>query len=252
MNRGQINRTIVNGPVGDPVVRIRIDGYGVARVRTMSRVLAYVKVAALPAAIQAAIGGRVEARLVTAATAASAIRGVIGRADVRALLKATGRVVVHVTMPPVKGRAAVKAKAQATIKAHTHARPKVSSLGIAKFKAQTVTNVRTIVASTGHAKGHADGTIYVRRWLRSPVDGVAEAFTISTSRVHARLFALSQAVAKGTVDSLVMRRGPVRGTGVAVIVIDPDVHKRLPFDEPAPDLRVFIVPAAQFDFVVTE
>jgi hypothetical protein len=39
---------------------------------------------------------------------------------------------------------------------------------------------------------------------------------------------------------------------VAFIEIDPDVHKRLPFDEQAPESRTFLVPAGMTTFYVTD
>ena len=40
------------------------------------------------------------------------------------------------------------------------------------------------VQSTPTARGSADGRIYVRRWLRSPVDGKGQAFVVTQGRVE--------------------------------------------------------------------
>lgn len=252
MNRGLINGVMINGRKGDPVVRVRIDARGVARIRTTDRVLAYCKLTTQAKA--AAVGnlGRVEGHLTANVQARAVVEGVIGRVDVRSLLAVTGRVVMEITLPPVRGRAKVVAKAKSTIKAHVLARAAVQSQGIAKFSPVTRRVIRGPVKSKGVAGAKADGTVYVRRWLRSPVQGKPQAFVVSTNHVEARLHALLRATAKGSATSRVLRRALVHGQGIAHIEINPEIHKRLPFDEPAPDSRVFIVQASQLVFYVTE
>ncbi|GAB2806437.1 hypothetical protein GCM10027276_03900 [Comamonas piscis] len=252
MNRGLINGVMINGRKADPVVRVRIDARGVARIRTTDRVLAYCKLTAQPEA--AAVGnlGRVEGHLSVNAQARAVVDGVIGRVDVRSLLAATGRVVIEVTLPVVRGRAKVVAKAKSTIKAHVLARGAVQSLGVARFTPVTRRMIRGPVKSKGEVRARADGTVYVRRWLRSPVQGRPQAFVVSNTHIEARLHALLQAKAKGAVTARALRRALVHSQGIAHIEINPEIHKRLPFDEPAPDSRVFIVQASQLVFYVTE
>lgn len=252
MNRGLINRIIINGRKADPVVRVRVDAKGVARVRTNDRVLAYCKLASTPTAQQTGRLGRVEAHLSALVQGRAVVDGVIGRLDVRSLLAATGRVVIEVTLPPVYLRAKVRARAAATVKAHVLARNAVLAKGIAQFTPTTRRGVRGPTKGKGVAKVQADGTVYVRRWLRSPVDGEAQAFIVTTSHIEARLASLVKARALVKPRSKVLRRSPVNGFGVVHIEIDPEIHKRLPFDEPAPDSRTFRVPEAMTIFYVTD
>ena len=252
MNRGLINGVMINGRKADTVVRVRVDARGVARIRTTDRVLAYCKLTAQAQAAVAGNLGRVEGHLAVSAQARAVVDGVIGRVDVRSLIAATGRVVIEVTLPAVRGRAKVVAKAKSTIKAHVLARSSVQALGIAKFAPVTRRVIRGPVKSKGEVRASASGTVYVRGWLRSPVQGRAQAFVVSANRIDARLHALVQARAKGVPTARVLRRALVHSQGIAYIDINPEIHKRLPFDEPAPDSRVFIVQASQLVFYVTE
>lgn len=98
----------------------------------------------------------------------------------------------------------------------------------------------------------ADGAVFVRRWIRSPLEGRGQAFVIARGHIEARLAALSQARALAATAFRVKARAPVAARGVAFIDVDFAVNKRLPFDEPAPEYRTFYVPAGQHTFVVSE
>lgn len=252
MNRGQINGFTLNGSVGDPVVRVRIDAKGYARVRARGRVLAYAVVHGTPEARQTGKLGRVEANLSVAALAQAAVSGAIGRVDIHGLLQATGRVVIEVKLPPVRGRIRSKPQAQIALKAHAFLRTSIAGQAQAKFTPQAGLLRRGPVKARGVADITADGTVYARRWLRVPTDVQAQAFIVTRSRVDARLAVLTQAVADGEVRHHVLARAPVLAQGVAFIEIDPSIHKRLPFDEPAPDSRTFLVPPAMTTFYVTD
>ena len=63
MNRGALNGFALNGRSADPVVRIRVDAKGYARVRVGGRVLAYAVVHSAPAAALSGPLGRGAARL---------------------------------------------------------------------------------------------------------------------------------------------------------------------------------------------
>ncbi|MFG0641922.1 hypothetical protein, partial [Delftia sp. WSY_22] len=252
MNRGALNGFALNGRASDPVVRIRVDAKGYARVRVGGRVLAYAVVRSAPAAALTGPLGRVHAKLSADSVARAAVEGVLGRVHVRSLLAATGRAIIKVTLPPVRGRVAVQARASATVNAHVQARIGVDATARASFKPQAILLRRSPVQSTPTARGTADGRIYVRRWLRSPVDGKGQAFVVTQGRVEARLAALVQAKAAITARGQRLVRAPLQAQGVAFIDIDPAVHKRLPFDEQAPESRTFLVPAGMTTFYVTD
>lgn len=252
MNRGALNGFALNGRASDPVVRIRVDAKGYARVRAGGRVLAYAVVHSAPAAALTGPLGRVHAKLSADSVARAAVEGVLGRVHVRSLLAATGRAIVKVTLPPVRGRVAAQARASATVTAHVQARIGVDATARASFKPQARLLRRGPVQSTPTARGTADGRIYVRRWLRSPVDGKGQAFVVTQGRVEARLAALVQAKAAITAHGQRLVRAPLQAQGVAFIEIDPAVHKRLPFDEQAPESRTFLVPAGMTTFYVTD
>lgn len=252
MNRGPINGFVINGPAGDPVVRIRMDARGYARIRAGGRVLAYGKVLSTPAADLQGKLGRVEARLAASAVARAAIEGALGRASIRALLSATGRVLAHVSLPPIRGSVAAKASASIALTAHALMRGGVASTGQAKLAPATRLLRRGPVQGRGQANGAADGTVYARRWLRAPTDARGQAFVVSRSRIDARLAALTQARAVPKADFHVLARAPMQWGGVAFIEVDFAVNKQLPFDEPAPEYRTFRVQAGQHTFIVTE
>lgn len=252
MNRGALNGFALNGRSADPVVRIRVDAKGYARVRVGGRVLAYAVVHSAPAAALSGPLGRVHAKLSADSVARAAVEGVLGRIHVRSLLAATGRAVLKVTLPPVYGRVVAKATARATVNAHVLARSPVAAVTQAQFAPQTHLLRRGPVQSAPAARGNADGQIYVRRWLRSPVDGKGQAFIVTQGRVEARLAVLAQGLARGAVDPHRLVRAPLAAQGVAFIDIDPAVHRRLPFDEAAPESRTFLVPAGMTTFYVTD
>lgn len=252
MNRGQLNGYILNGKPADPVVRIRVDAKGYARIRARGRVIAYGVVASTPAAVQAGIGGRVNAQIHADSIARAVVDGVLGHVDIHGILAATGRAIVKVELPPIHGRVNARGQAKTILKAHIKARNAVGLTGQAKLTPKTQRLSRGPVKSTPLAQIQADGTVFVRRWLRSPVDSREVAFIVSNHHVDARLAALTKAEAKPAVKPHVLIRSPQRWTGVAHIEIDPSIHKRLPFDEPAPESRVFIVSAGVFTFYVTE
>ncbi len=252
MNRGPINGFAFNGRASDPVVRIRVDAKGYAMVRAGGRVLAYAVVHSAPAAALDGPLGRVQAKLSAGAVARAAVAGALGRINVRSLLAATGRAVIKVTLPPVRGRVAAKAQASAIVTAHVLARNAVASTGRADLKTRARLLRRGPVQSTPTASSSADGRIYVRRWLRTPVDAKAQVFIVNRSHVEARLAALVQAQAVVTPGNHRLVRAPLQGRGVAFIEIDPAIHKRLPFDEQAPESRTFLVPAGMTTFYVTD
>lgn len=252
MNRGQINGFALNGSSGDPVVRVRVDAKGYARVRARGRVLAYAVVQATPAAVMDGKLGRVEANLSANSLARAAIEGALGRVNVRSLLAATGRVVVEVKLPPIRLRVNAKARASIGLTAHALVRSGVAATGQAKFTPKARRLRRAPVQSNPKASGVANGTVYVRRWLRTPVDSRGQAYIVTAGHVEARLATLLQARADGEVDFHVQARAPVVVNGIAFIEIDPSIHKRLPFDEPAPESRTFRVPAAMTTFYVTD
>lgn len=252
MNRGQINGFALNGASADPVVRVRVDAKGYARVRARGRVLAYAVVHAAPEASLDGRLGRVEAHLSAQSLARVAVEGALGRVDIRSLLSVTGRVVISVTLPAIRGRVGAKARASIGAKPHTLARFGTAVVGRAQLVPKTTLLRRGPVQARGRADIDASGTVYVRRWLRSPAEGKAQAFIVSTTRIEARLAALVRAEADATVDASVRARMTVAFRGVAFIEIDPAIHKRLPFDEPAPDSRTFTVPAGMTTFYVTD
>lgn len=252
MNRGQLNGFALNGQVSDPVVRVRVDAKGYAVGRASGRVLAYGVVDAKPCAKQIGIQGRVEAHLSVQARALSAVSGVLGRVDIRGLLQATGRARIEVTLPPVYGRVRIKGVARIGVAAHVRARIPVQSIARVDAKVKSRLLRRGPLVSKPTADIAADGRIFIRRWLRSPVDSTATSFIVSNARIEARLAALVHAQALVVVSARAMRRTPVWARGVALIEINAEVHKRLPFDEQAPEYRTFIVPAGQSTFYVTE
>lgn len=252
MNRGQMNGFALNGASADPVVRVRVDAKGYARVRARGRVLAYAVMHAAPAASLDGKLGRVEAHLSAQSLARAAVEGALGRVDIRSLLSVTGRVVIDVMLPAIRGRVGAKGRASIGAKPHTLARSGAAVQGRAQFSPQTSLLRRGPVRAKGRADLDADGVVYVRRWQRAPAEGKALAFIATTSRVEARLAALVRAQANASVDFHLQARAPVAFRGVAFIEIDPAIHKRLPFDEPAPDSRTFTVPTGMTTFYVTD
>ncbi len=252
MNRGPLNGFAINGASGDPVVRIRVDAKGYARIRASGRVLSYGVVAATAQADLQGVLGRVNAKLTIGGVARAAIGGALGRAEIHGIIQSTGRAVVHVVLPPIRLRVNAKGRAGIGLKAHLEARNAVTGNGQARAVLKPRLLRRGPVAAQGVAQIAADGVVYVRRWLRSPTEGKAEAFIVSTSRVDARLAALVQAKAVPTAEFTILARAPLQCTVVAFIEIDPSIHKRLPFDEPAPESRTFLVPPAMTTFYVTD
>lgn len=252
MNRGTLNGFALNARVSDPFVRIRVDAKGYARVQAAGRVLARGFVQSQPAAMMPGPLGRVHAKLSAEATARAAVAGALGRVNVRSLLAATGRVVITVRLGEIRARVSAQAQAHATVNARVHARSAVAATAHAKLAPQTFLMRRGPVQARPAAQIQADGQVYVRRLLRAPVNGKAQAFIVSAGRVEARLAALVQGQARGTVGGRTLVRGPVAGQGVAFIDIDFSVTKRLPFDEQAPESRTFTVPAGMTTFYVTD
>ncbi len=252
MNRGQLNGFTLNGASADPIVRVRVDGKGYARVSAGGRVLAYAVAHSAPRARLDGKLGRVEARLSADAVARAAIAGALGRVDVHGLLAVTGRAVIQVTLPPVYGRLAVRARASIGLSAHALVRSSAAVTGQARGEAGARVVRRAPVVARPAAAIGADGSVFVRRWIRSPLEGRGQAFVIANGHMEARLAALSQARAVTAAAFHVKARAPVAARGVAFIDVDFAVNKRLPFDEPAPEYRTFYVPAGQHTFVVSE
>ena len=252
MNRGQLNGHALNGLVLDPVVRVRVGAKGYAMGRVQGRVLAYAVVDATGCARQSGIVGRVEANLSARATAQAVVAGVLGRVNLRSLLQVTGRVIVDVKLPPIYGRVEAYGKAKASIRAHSIVRGQATSSPQADMDIVGRRLRRGPVVAKPKAMASADGKIYIRRWLRSLTHSDGVAFIVSTSRVDARLAALTQAKAIVSVGGHALRRSPVASQGVVLIEIDEAIHKHLPFDEPAPDSRTFRVPEAMTTFYVTD
>lgn len=252
MNRGQLNGFALNGATGDHIVRVRVDAKGYARVNARGRVLAYGVVHSTPAAFQGGRLGRVEANLSVNSITRAAIVGALGRVDIRSLLAATGRAVIQVDLPPIYGRVQSKARASIGLKAHVLVRRGVGSKPQARLSAKTRLLRRGPVAANGIAKVKAQGVVYVRRWLRSPIEGRGQVFIVSAGRTEARLAALVNVRADVAAGFHVLARAPKLWSGVAFIEIDPAIYKRLPFDEIAPDARTFEVPEIMTTFDVSE
>ena len=252
MNQGQFNGFAINGKTSDPEIRIRVDAKWYARVKAGGRVLAYGVALSQPTALQVGTAGRVHVCLSTQTLARAAINGLLGHVDIHGMLQATGRARISVTLPPVFGRIASRPRAQTVLAAHVLARSAAATQGQALFRPATGKLTRGPVHSRPQAKGAADGTVYVRRMRRTPVDVKGLAYIVSRQRVDARLAVLVKAQARGVVRPHYLVRGPLRALGVAHIQIDPTVNKRLPFDEPANEWRVFTVSAGSFTVHVTE
>ena len=252
MNRGQINGFVLNGASADPVVRVRVDAKGYARVRARGRVLAYSVIHAAPAARLGGVLGRVEAHLSAQSLARAAVEGALGRVDIHLLLAVTGRVVIDVTLPTLRGRVSANGRAMVGATPHTLARGGAAAVGQAKLAPKTMLLRRGPVLSQTRADIEANGVVYVRRWLRSPAEGKAQAFIVSAAHIEARLAALVRPMASAAADFHVLARAPMGWQGVAFIEINPAINKRLPFDEPAPDSRTFTVPTGMTTFFVTD
>ena len=252
MNRGQLNGFVLNGASADPVVRVRVDAKGYAMVRARGRVLAYSVMHSAPAARLDGKLGRVESHLSARAVARAAVEGALGRVNIHALLAATGRAVIEVKLPYIYGRGAVRGRALIGVTAHSLARIGAPAVGQAKLAPKARLLRRGPVQGRGIADIGADGVVYVRRRLRSPTEGKAQAFIVSNAHIEARLAALVRAQADAAVDFHVLARAPMAWQCVAFIEIDPSTYKRLPFDEPAPDSRTFYVPAGMTTFYVTD
>ncbi len=214
--------------------------------------LAYARVHSEPAASLAGRLGRVEAHIRADAIARAAVVGALGHAEVHGLIAARGRAVIKVTLPPVRSVVGAKARASIGLRAHVLARGGASGTARAKLSPATRLVRRGPVRSEPSAGITADGTVFARRRVRSPVDARAQAFIVTRTRTSARLAVLLRAAAVGTARFHVGARGPVAVLGQAVIEIDPGVFKRLPFDEPAPESRTFLVPPTMTTFYVTD
>lgn len=252
MNRGQLNAFALDGRVSDPVVRVRVDAKGYAVAQVSGRVLAYGVVNARPCARQLGILGRLEAKLRAPARAVAVVSGVLGRVNIRGLLQSTGRARIEVTLAPIYGRVGVRGVARIGLAAHALARLSAQSLGRSDVGVSARLIRRAPLVSQPQAQIAADGRVFIRRWVRSPLDSTGACLIVSRTRIEARLAALVSAQALVTATGRAMRRAPMLARGLALIEIRVEVHKRLPFDEPAPEYRTFIVPAAQNQFYVTE
>ena len=252
MNSGQLNGYALNGSVGDPVVRIRIDAKGYAQVRSGGRVLSYGKVHVALAARMDGVLGRVRAQLSARSVAQAFASGALGRVDLHGILRATGRAVIEVQLPPIRGMVRARGRATAVVKAHLEARGGIAAGGRAAVTSSGRLLRRGPVGSKPAAQGQATGTVYIRRYLRTPTEGRAKAFIIGNGRIEARLAALVRARAVPTTTGRALVRAPRVWHGVAVIDIDPAIFRRLPFDELAPDSRTFTIPAGMTTFYVTD
>jgi len=252
VNRGKFNGFAINGPAGDQVVRVRVDARGFARIRSGGRVLAYARIQSEPAASFAGHLGRVEAHIRADAMARAAVLGALGHAEVHGLIAARGRAVIKVTLPPVRSAVPAKARANIGLRAHVLARGAASVAARAKLSQSTYLERRGPVRAHPATGITADGTVYARRQVRSPLNAKAQAFIVTRTRTSARLAVLLRASASVTPRGYVAARAPLATQGRAVIEIDPAVFKQLPFDEPAPDSRTFSVPPAMTTFHVTD
>jgi hypothetical protein len=252
VNTGQFNGFAFNAGAQDPVVRIHISAMAYARGRARPRVHAYAVVQAQGRALQHSHAWRVESPLRVDSAARAAIDGALGRVDVRSLLAATGRVQISLDLPAIRARVRSSLQARATLTAHVMARIGAQLQGVGVFTPRAFVSPRGRVDAKPTARVAVDGVVYMRRYLRATTNAQAQALVLSTGRIYSRLAALTHAQALPQVQAHTLVRTPLNAPAVVLIELNPDIHKRLPFDEAAPEVRTFKVPAGVFTFYVTD
>lgn len=252
MNRNPLNGAAINGRSTTSEVRGAVIAKAYARVRASGRVLVYEPVNVLAkASVGASTLGRVLAYEPVAVSAQAQLSGTLGRTLVRAPVAVEALATVAVRMPAVGGQVRSTPRAKIDHEPRVELRAPVKLVVRAKVTAVPRLMRRGPVASTGQAKIGVRVTVIPLMYVRRPVKLVARALLQTLPRVYARLSVQTQGQALVHTTARVLVRSPVHCMASALAVVDTSIFKRLPFDEPAPDSRVFYVPAGTTTFYVT-
>lgn len=251
INGGAVNGFIVNGSSLDPVVRVRVDALLRAVGSVTPRVLAYAKVDSAPTAEITGKLGWLRARNPVGVTAEVDISGSLGFLLRRAPVVSTPTADIEVPVGVI--RSIVRSTAEADITAVGHVYVRLPTQSVARVDIVTVDRalVRSVIDALGQASIVAEGVVFPRREIRSLVASNPSVDVDATGHIDARLLADVLAQSLINVDPHVLIRDPVMAEGEAQIdVADPDVARRAPWDEAAPDDRAFRVAPETFTFLV--
>ncbi len=238
---GPLNGFLLNGVVFDPVVRTQVNSTAAAVCLSKPRVLVYARVQSAPAAQATGSLGRVLARLVVSSAAQAAVSGIVGRVHARLAVALTGSAQGEFTLSGVRAAVSVVAAAAICIAAGVFVRSKVNARAQALVNLVPRRLVRSVLTSSPNARTAVVATVLERTFHRAPLAAVMQAQVEVDFHVDVREPLSGRALATATVVARSCIRAPVAATAQADITVDFDVIKRIPFDEPAPEERRFLV-----------
>lgn len=250
MNGGSLNSFTLNGAVIDPVVRTRVDGFAYAVGVSTPRVLAYAAVSAIARASVPGAIAKVRARNRVQAEARAQASGIIYRVRARLIASVQALANVEATLGAIRGIVVLSAQAVASVLPKVLQRSQVASVASVSATLVARSGIRGLIQALPSALTSLRVTVWPRVFHRVPTSAQASANVSALAKLVGRLRLQGSATADLAVGSRLLIRTPVNAQALVAGVIDFNVIKRIPWDEPAPDERTFKVNPETFVFYV--
>lgn len=251
MNNGALNTFAVNGAVADPVVRSSVVVRAYALVAGTPRVFAYLRPSPVASALVTGAVGRLLVRASGLAVRAEGqLSGPLHRVVARLKTAVACEARVAISSYRVRLVLGMAARAIAQAAARVYVRQPTTAGASALSSLVVRPRFKAVVSAVAEAMPLCSPTIYPRRYLRSAVSVTPSALSSVVSRALRRSRLQSFAYSNAVMSPRVFARASSTAFAEAKIDVDFGVIKQIPWDEPAPDERVFVVSPETFVFKV--
>jgi len=249
LNASALNGSSINGSTIDSEIRSQVTCSCYAMAVSLARVKMLGVVSTASSAIITGAVGRVMVRNLVGMQAA-ATGNITGRVLIRSIVSMTASVYTSITVFFVRAVVQAVARAMSSVTARVHINPIVNSVASAAATVIGRSLRRAIFTSVDRASIGLHVTVWERDYWRDPVRLIASASASVKYHLATLLKAHSTPAAGVVAKSLVLVRAPVSATAQATAALDYATFKRIPWDEPAPQDRVFMVSPGIFTFIV--
>lgn len=254
MNEGSLNTyTFASAPY-EPIVRAFVVGFCRALIATQSHTQYKLHMTLEAESRLSGAIGRAFTRNILEAACQAQIDGPLGHTEGRLVVDATGQAEIVHNLYAIRLRADAEAQALVSVEGRVYARNPVFTVAEADVHlGEYMVRVRAPVSLEALANLDVDGVVFPRRYVTSPtpVFGVSIVAVVPRALRRAPVQSEPQAQIDGVL-SRALARLAVSSQAQAEIEINLNqgVIRRIPWDEPAPEDRQFLVAPEQTIFPV--
>lgn len=244
MNFGALNTFPFGGIPYEPVVRAIVYGFCRAVGSARTRVLYKLRLDAQPEAKILGAMGRALVRSFADIEGRADLFGQLGRLDGRLVVGVNGMAEIEHKLYKIRLKVDATAQALLTANIRVYGSEKVNVLAEADVAlGEYMVRIRAPLSFEALADMGIDGVIYPRRYIKATADTAGTAFIEVVPRAlrRAPVDLSAEAVQSGATGRVAGRLITSQEAVAQIEITDPEVVKRIPWDEPAPDERQFLV-----------